>query len=181
MADRRRSTFSQLLIDFWPASAMQTRTTVISRLCTITVSLRAAAARRRLNRPAYQREIHDRAMPPQHSRAALRQQVFERSALFRTEEVAKLAAAAAARPSSDIVPKRRRIDPRIDHVFTDCAGTRLDFCAGWGKCSEASPAGNFFVERVEKVDRQQNLAVLCHRELAPALRPPSPAVMASQS
>jgi hypothetical protein len=44
-------------------------------------------------------------------------------------------------PSSDIPPKKCRIEARDDHVFTDCL---------WD-------AYNFFIERRE-ADRQQNLA-----------------------
>ena len=52
-----------------------------------------------------------------------------------------LAATATAMPSSDIPPKKCRIEARDDHVFTDCL---------WD-------AYNFFIERRE-ADRQQNLA-----------------------
>ncbi len=74
---------------------------------------------------------------------------FERSALFRTEEVANSRQLRQQGPHRISFQRDAASIPGLI-TFSRIVQEQTGFLRWLGKCSEASPAGNFFVERVEK-------------------------------
>ena len=89
----------------------------------------------------------------------------QREALFRSEEVTCARQGAPVRPSSNITPKRRRIDDKHAPVFQRLSRDGPVFYSRWVNVHAARfQFTNFFVERVDKPTDNKNLAVLCHRD-----------------
>jgi hypothetical protein len=75
------------------------------------------------------------------------------------------AAGAAVRPSSNITPKRRRIDDKHAPVFHGLSRDERGILLSLGKRPRSVVQfTNFFVERVDKPTDNNNLAALCHRD-----------------